>query len=66
MKWDGANVYSGTARWTTDDKFILTVRTEDGDAVLGPYRPSFSDVVWYRFGVPRCGAETLWYWTDSE
>lgn len=48
-------------------EYVITVSARDGDGLIGPYHPSFSDVVWYRFGTRLCGSyDVMWYWANPE
>lgn len=66
LEWDGGSTYSGNAEWKQLNKSYLVVKTLDGDAVLGAYLPPNSDVVWYKFGIPVCEGETMWYWSSEQ
>lgn len=62
LDWDEHSTFTGSASWTANEKYLITLRTAEGETLIGPYRPARSDVVWYRFGVPLCGSDVLWYW----
>lgn len=67
LDWDGSSMFSGAAQWTADENKMITITTPDGQTLIGPYHPALSDVVWYKFGAPRCdGGETMWYWAEPE
>lgn len=67
LDWDGSSMFSGAAHWTADENYMITITTPDGQTLIGPYHPTLSDVVWYKFGAPRCdGSDTMWYWAESE
>ncbi|PRB10052.1 hypothetical protein CQ047_08915 [Microbacterium sp. MYb72] len=61
VEWDGSSVYSGRATWRQMKGQMMLVDTPDGVVVIGPYLPPNSDAVWYRFGVPLCDGDPLWY-----
>ncbi|WP_448721324.1 hypothetical protein [Microbacterium natoriense] len=67
LDWDGESVYTGDATWSVDENYMVSISSDSGDVVIGPYHPSFSDVVGYKFGIPLCGAEgdAMWYWAES-
>jgi hypothetical protein len=67
LEWDGNSTFSGAAQWTADDNYMITITSPGGQTLIGPYHPTLSDVVWYKFGAPRCeGNETMWYWAEPE
>lgn len=65
--WDGSSTFTGEAEWSTDSDSAVTITTKNGDAWIGPYAPPFSDLAWYRFGLPLCGEDQpLWYRTAAD
>lgn len=62
IDWDSAKPLTGTAEWSADRKLNITITSEDGSVVIGPYHPKFSDIVWYRFGMSLCDDDrVVWY-----
>lgn len=62
IEWDSAKPFTGTAAWSADRELNITITSEDGSAIIGPYHPNFSDIVWYRFGMSLCDDDrVVWY-----
>ncbi|WP_091227738.1 hypothetical protein [Microbacterium sp. 3J1] len=58
----GMRTFSGRAEWTADRNLNITISSQEGAVIIGPYNPTMGDVVWYRFGMPVCGSdEVIWY-----
>ncbi|PKQ34182.1 MAG: hypothetical protein CVT61_12405 [Actinobacteria bacterium HGW-Actinobacteria-11] len=63
--WDGVTTFTGKGVWSANRALDITIATERGSIIVGPYNPRIGDIAWYRFAMPLCDEEQVWYSAKS-